>query len=819
MGFQSSTISAPRGGGIDTLLNEYSQRSTATYVSFGPMQRELGEGGRLKAVTNGKNTVSFFKHLLGRQFKDADVQATLALGKYRPVEMEDGTVGFTCAVQGEDQVFSVVQITGMLLGQLRRTAIPELGGGKVSDCVIGVPCGFTDAQRNAMLAASKIAGLNCLKLINETTATALAYGIYKQDLPAVDEKPRRVVFANCGHSLFQLCVADFVKGKLTVRATASSAVGGRDFDRVLFEHIADEFKGKYKIDVRANARASVRLEQECEKLKKLMSANKTPVKLNIECFMEDKDVTASVDRALLEELSAAHLAKIEETCNQLVTNLTKELGEKKPKLEDIDFVEICGGAVRIPAIKAIMAKVFDTDLKTTLNLDEAVSRGCALQAAISSPTFRVRDFAVTDKTVYGIGLNWKATDGEENDAELYTDNGTAGLTKVLTFYRDADFGIDAVYTTPAAIPGAVASIGTFTLKGVTPGFDGKSQKIKASFKLDDHGIFKMTDAHMVEKLPPAPEPEAAPEAEIAEAAVGGDEAKADEPAKDAPEEKKKTLSEPASKKAKTTKNTPLEIVTASASAYDDAALNKFIESENQLADLDRAVREKSDAKNALEEYIYSMRDQISSNLEEFLPEAEREEYSKKLTAYEDWLYDEGDDVEKSAYVAKFNELVAVGAPVKARYTEWEARKPAMEALNAAIFTVRKFLGDKVSGDEKYAHLSDDEIAKVQKQFEVAEKNCNEWVPKCAAYKKTDTPVILAAQFTTEVSALERVYLPIMNRPAPVVEPPAVVPEEVNEAAGKGYGEGDAAPAADAEKTAEAPAADAPADAASSMEVD
>jgi len=820
LGTQTSTISAPKGGGIETLLNEYSQRQTASCVSFSEKQRELGEAGRQKAVTKFKSTVSFFKQFIGRNFKDADVQEAIAKAFYRAKEMPDGTVGFTCNSQGEDRDFSVVQITAMLLGQLRRAAMTDLKASKLTDCVIGVPVGFTDRQRLAMLAAAKIAGLNCLKIFNETTATALAYGIYKQDLPAEGEKPRRVVFADCGNSNFQLCAADFIKGKLIVRATASYPVGGRDFDQAIFDHFAEEFKGKYKIDVKSNGRAAIRLEAECEKVKKLMSANATPVRLNIECLMDDKDVTGSIKREDFEAMAAAHLAKIEETAQQLLTNLNTEL-EGKSKLEEIDFVEIVGGTVRMPAIKDILKKVFGQDLRTTLNLDEAVSRGCALQAAISSPTFRVRDFSVSDKTPYAINLNWKSVDGEESNAELYKDNGTAGLTKVLTFFRDADFVIESGYANPASIPGGEAAIGSYTLKGVAPGFDGKSQKVKAKFKIDEHGCFKIDDAHMIEKLPPQAEAPPAEEAkddakpDDADAAAAGE--KKEEPKK---EEETKDA-EPEAKKAKTSKNTPLEIVATMAGVLSVSDINVLIEAENALFDCDRAEKEKSDAKNALEEYIYHMRDQVSGKLEEYMVEADREEYSKKLTTYEDWLYDEGEDVAKSVYTGKLDELKSAGKPVEDRYSEAEARKPAIEALNQAVMTCRKFLSDKTSGDEKYAHLTEDEMKKVGEQFAKAEKNCNEWVPKLAALPKTENPTISAQSFLTEVANLERVYVPVMNRPAPVVEapPPDVATEADGGAQGQAYDS--PAPAADgAEKPADAEAA--PADgaaAASSMEVD
>ena len=477
-----------------------------TVVSFSDKQRELGEAGRQKAVTAFKSTVHSFKHLIGRQFDDADVQAILARGHYRPKKMADGTVGFTCTHLSEDKEFSVVQITAMLLGQLRRAAENELGN-KVGDCVVGVPVSFNDTQRHALVAACKIAGLNCLKVFNETAAVALAYGIYKQDLPVDGEKPRRVIFCDLGHSQFQLSACSLVKGKLTVEATSYTSVGGGDFDDLLFNHFADEFKTKFKVDVRTNPRAAIRLTTECEKLKKLMSANSTPVSMGIECLMNDVDVKGGMKREDFETMAADLLGKIEGAAKGLLETLKVEL-EGKFTLEDIDFVEIVGGAVRMPAVKTILSTVFGKELNTTLNLDEAVCRGAALQAAISSPTFRVRDFQVVDKTPYAIDLNWTTPEGEAENAQVFKDNGTSHLTKILSFFRSEDFELTCSYSNAAQVPGTPATIGSYKLSGVQAGIDGKSQKIKVKVKLDEHGCFKLDDAHMVEKLPVVAEPEA-----------------------------------------------------------------------------------------------------------------------------------------------------------------------------------------------------------------------------------------------------------------------------------------------------------------------
>jgi len=835
MGFLTSTVSSPRGGGIEVLLNEYSQRQTASIVSFSDRQRELGEEGRQKGVSAFKSTVRSFKHIIGRQFDDADVQAILAKGHYRAKKMADGTVGFTCKHLNEDKEFSVVQITAMLLTQLKNSAEKTLGN-KVGDCVVGVPVGFNDCQRHAMLAATKIAGLNCLRVFNETSAVALAYGIYKQDLPAEDEKARRVIFCDVGASTFQLSACELKKGKLVVQATASENVGGSDFDDLLFAHFAAEFKAKYKVDVNEQPRAAIRLMVECEKIKKLMSANSTKCKMGIECLMNDVDVQGDMIRADFEEMAAPLLVRIEAAAKRLLEALNVEM-EGKFSVDDIDFVEVVGGAVRIPAIKAILTDVFKKELNTTLNTDEATSRGCALQAAISSPTFRVRDFSVVDMTPYAIDLAWTNAGGEPETAQVFKNNGTSHLTKILSFFRSEDFALDCNYSNPADVPGQVKSIGSYTLGGVAPGIDGKSQKIKVKVKLDEHGCFKVDEAHMVEKLPPPAEDDAAAAAD-ADAPADAEAAKdapADAPADAKADEKKEEpaadaaadAEKPAKKKAKTTKNTPLSITKSQPTTLSDSDIHKLLEIELDLQASDRSEKEKSDAKNALEEYIYHIRDQLAGKYSDYVKEEDKEAYSSKLSSFEDWLYDEGEDVAKSVYTAKLAELTPVGNAADARYQEAESRAPEISKLQEKVVACRKFIELQEGGERRYEHLSKEDMDKVRDAFGKTEKFLNTSVPALQALPKYEDPKTSTAQFKVEREQLEKIYVPIMTKqkPAPPPEPKAEVPAEGEAAAdatATATADADATPNPDAETTA--PPADTATDAtdapaASSMEVD
>uniref|UniRef100_A0A8C1YTP6 Heat shock protein 4b n=1 Tax=Cyprinus carpio TaxID=7962 RepID=A0A8C1YTP6_CYPCA len=473
VGFLSCYVAVARAGGIETAANEYSDRSTPACVSFGPRNRSIGAAAKSQMVTNCKNTVQGFKRFHGRAFSDPFVQNLRSSLVYDLSQMPSGRTGIKVMYMEEEKVFSIEQITAMLLTKLKETAESALKK-PVADCVISVPCFYTDAERRSVIDAAQIAGLNCLRLMNETTAVALAYGIYKQDLPAPEEKPRTVVFVDIGHSGYQVSVCAFNKGKLKILATAfDPEMGGKDFDERLVKHFCEEFAVKYKLDVRSKPRALVRLYQECEKLKKLMSANSSDLPLNIECFMNDIDVSSKLNRY--------------------------EQKKQDFWMDDIHAVEIVGGASRMPAIKERINKFFGKEPSTTLNADEAVARGCALQCAILSPAFKVREFSITDVVAFPISLKWNsAAEDGVSDCEVFPKNHASPFSKVLTFYRREPFSLEAYYSCPKELPYPDPTIGQYIIQKVIPQASGESSKVKVKVRVNVHGIFSVSSASLVE---------------------------------------------------------------------------------------------------------------------------------------------------------------------------------------------------------------------------------------------------------------------------------------------------------------------------------
>ena len=383
-GNESCVVAVARQRGIDVVLNDESKRETPAVVCFGEKQRFIGTAGAASALMNPKSTVSQIKRLIGRPFSDPELQKDLKSLPFTVTEGPDGFPLINVRYLGETKQFTPTQVLGMLFSNLKGIAEKNLNAAVV-DCCIGIPVYFTDLQRRAVLEAATIAGLHPLRLIHETTATALAYGIYKTDLPENDTI--NIAFVDIGHSSMQVCIAGFKKGQLKILAHSfHRSLGGRDFDEVLFQHFAAKFKEEYKIDVYQNARACLRLRAACEKLKKVLSAN-PEAPLNIECLMDEKDVRGFIKREDFEKISAPILERVKKP-------LEKALAEAGLTTDNIHAVEVVGSGSRVPAVLKILTEFFGKEPRRTMNASECVAKGCALQCAILSPTFKVKEFQV-----------------------------------------------------------------------------------------------------------------------------------------------------------------------------------------------------------------------------------------------------------------------------------------------------------------------------------------------------------------------------------------------------------------------------------------
>ncbi|ROT79071.1 heat shock protein [Penaeus vannamei] len=483
--------------------------------------------------------------------------------------------------------------------------------------------------------------------------------------------------------------------------------------------------------------------------------------------------------------------------NRVEITLQTCLADSNLRLDDIYGVEVVGGSTRIPAIKQLIEKVFRKTPSTTLNQDEAVARGCALQCAMLSPAFKVREFSITDVQPYSIRLVWQDESGQEGDMEVFPKNHQVPFSKMLTFYRREPFTLQAQYTDPASFPDPI--IGNYTIQKIAPGPEGECQKVKVKVRVNLHGLFTIASATLTEKKEAVEEPAENMETEEkqknsgeGDAAAQGENQKTpeqegapdqkmetDKPAEGAPPAK----NEGGEKKVKNVMKTvelPINEVSKSHSATE---MNNLVEREAQMVQADKLENERINAKNAVEEYVYDIRGRIYEELEKYISEGDREKLGLMLEDTENWLYEDGEDCKKQVYLDKLTELKKHGEPIKDRKREREELPRAFESLLSSIQLARKATEQFRSGEEKYSHLEAAQVEKVEKA--ITEKQ--EWVDKNMG-ASASTPLhvnlpISANQVKSEKGTFEALVNPIINKPKPkpkVEEPPPAEKKEGEE---------------------------------------
>ncbi|KAJ6258265.1 Heat shock protein [Drechslerella dactyloides] len=731
-GCLNTVIAVARNRGVDVITNEVSNRATPSLVGFGPKSRYLGEAAKTQEISNLKNTVGSLKRLAGRSPTDPEIDIER---QYVTAPLVDvgGQVGAKVTYLGESHTFSSTALIAMYLTKIKDTASKELKL-PVSDIVISVPSWFTDSQRRAILDASEVAGLKTLRLMNDTTAAALGYGITKVDLPTAEEKPRRVAFVDIGYSNYTVSIVSFRKGELTVLSTAYDRhFGGRDFDKAISEHFAKEFKEKFKVDVHSNPKAYTRLMAGVEKLKKVLSAN-AQAPLNIESIMNDVDVRGMLKREELEEL-------VRPLLDRVTVPLQQALDDAGLKPSEIDFIELIGGCTRVPALKERISAFFGKALSFTLNQDEAVARGCAFACAILSPVFRVRDFAVHDIVTYPIEFTWEQSQeipDEDTTLTVFNKNNTVPSTKILTFYRKEPFDLEARYAEPDKLPGKFSPwIGRFSVKGVKPDPKNDFMICKLKARLNLHGVLNIESGYYVEEQEveePIPEDKDVSSDSSSDSDDSSPSSASSMPARPAKRarvecaETELTTSAAASSKPqskdendksppkmrkvkKQVKKGDLTIVSGTHAA-DQTTKDALAERENQMAVEDKLVADTEDRKNALEEYIYELRGKIEDIYSEFASEDEKQKLKNMLENTENWLYDEGEDATKAVYIAKFDEIRFVAGPIVQRYLDkQEAARQAERAVKEAIEADRRAKDDdrKDAKDTDMKDAGDDNV--------------------------------------------------------------------------------------------------------------
>lgn len=839
IGSAESFVAYVGKGIVDIVQNEVSKRATPSLVGFTDRERLLGDTALSMIRSNAKNTCRNFKHLLGRQVDAKDIEEEHFWSTSKLAAADDGYAGYDVTYKGEPRVFSSSVVTAMYLTKLKEIT-EKWCEAKVSDAVISVPSYLSDVQRQAVLDAAKIAGISVLRLMNEHTATALAYGIYRSN-DFDPEKPMTVAFCSMGHSLFSVSIVQFIRGKLTVICEKSDKVGGRTMDECLMREFSAQFKKKVGCDPLSNKKASFKLEDAVTKTKKILSAN-AEAGLNVECLMEDEDFSSNMTRADFEKMCEPMMARV-----QAVLDAAKAACGMEVK--DIDSVEMIGGASRVPWVKRMCSEAFDgKELSTTMNADESVARGCALQAAILSPLYKVREFKVEDTTPLGVNVGWMGSsadteaakeedgdtqmgggEGEYKTATVFPAGSQMNLLKMLTFYRKGPFDIKAEYVADAPLlPGTPKELGTYKID-LPPQTEPKKVKVKA--KLTLHGTFQLESAQLLEEeeveetvkekreLPPDPEEE-----KPAEAAPSPDgdaempDAKAEETkeGEEKPAEEKKEEKKPAGpkyewvdvvKKKKRTKRTDLTVTAVGKPGLSDQVLLGLTDAETAMQAEMREIIETDEKRNDLEGYIFNMRDRIAESGEygAYISAADREKFNSDLMKAEDWLYD-NEGASKAQYIEKTDELKAFGDAVV-----WRCKEDGMrgEWITAVTGTINNYRAAAENPGEKYGHIAAEKLGKITAGCSELEKWLADMKAKQEKVPKTDKPVLICADMEKKNQELAKMADEILKEPKPA--PPKVEPPKDEKK--------EEAPKEEAPKEEEAKDESKPADGPANMDVD
>lgn len=680
LGNDNTVIACARNRGIDIIVNEVSNRSTPSLVGFGTKNRFIGEAAKNQQTSNIKNTVDNLKRIVGLDYKDPDFKTEQKYFTANLAEGADGQISSKVRFLGEQHEFTSTQLVAMYLNKIKDITQKETKG-NITDICLSVPVWFTEKQRRAASDACKIAGLNPVRIVNEVTAAAVGYGVFKQnDLP--EDEAKKVAFLDIGHSSLQISIAAVKKGELKILGSAyDKHFGGRDFDYAIANHFADEFKGKYKIDVRENPKAFYRVLTASEKVKKVLSAN-TSAPINIESVMNDVDVSSSLTREELEEYVKPLLDRV---------HVPIEVALKDAGLTaaDIDSIEIIGGCTRVPSLKNRLTEIFGKPLSTTLNQDEAIARGNAFICAMHSPTLRVRPFKFEDFNPYSVSYFWNKEEEDDDHLEVFPRGGLFPSTKVITLYRKGDFEIEARYTNKAELPvGVDPLIAKWTIKGVVPNEGETSIATKLKLRNDPSGFYTIESAHTVEEKLVK---------ELIEPKEGDDE--------DA---------EPQYKEVKKLVKKDDLVIEIESAALSESERQGLFEKEASLVVADKLVADTEDRKNALEEYIYELRGKLDDQYAKFASDAEKEKLTALLLKTEDWLYDDGYDSTKAKYIAKYEELASIGNLIKGRYqADQEEKKQAIrqkqEAAQMAAMAEKMAAAREASKGGETAETKSDEM--------------------------------------------------------------------------------------------------------------